>query len=127
MFGALGCLALVHCNDSSSSCDSTVFVPPIIVVSDADTGAAVCDARVVANGPLGPYSTTYTLSLNTGPGADAGSCWYDGPAIAGSFDITASKDGFASQTVSGLMPKYQACDAPGTFYPQVVRVALLPN
>jgi len=104
-----------------TTCNSRTIILAVITVSNA-AGDAICDARVTASGPVGPF----TLTATTPSWAAAGSCQYYGPVADGAFTITVSKPGFQTVTVPGVSVNIQTCDEP-TPGAQAVQVTLSPS
>jgi len=117
---ALGLPAFLNCG-SDTTCNSRTIILAVITVSNA-AGDAICDARVTASGPVGPF----TLTATTPSWAAAGSCQYYGPVADGAFTITVSKPGFQTVTVPGVSVNIHTCDEP-TPGAQAVQVTLSPS
>jgi hypothetical protein len=98
------------------SCAGAVVVAPVIAVTDAATGAPICDARVVAT--CGDGGVTLVVFGPKGyevDGAALRGCHY-GPGIERVCEIatlTVSKAGYATATVPGVEVRHSAtCPGP---------------
>jgi hypothetical protein len=139
------------CHASGARCFSVGLVSPIITVTDARTGAAICDATVVVVEPpdasvgIPPDSSYWQLqpwvTLLDGDmvPADGGStvCTYDGAGLRGEggfndplgirVTLVVSKPGYRTATATALTKGY-GCDDPNPPpAPDQVDVMLQPD
>jgi len=135
------------CHLSAPTCSSFSIVPPIITVTDARTGAAICDANVVVVEPpdasfgIPPDSSYWQLNAGTTlPDgdtvlADGGStaCTYAGGPFAdmsmseAPLTLVVSKPGYRTATATAVTKGY-GCDDPNPPpAPDRVNVMLEPD
>ena len=127
-------LAACHCANNNS----VQPVSPTITVTDATTGAAICDATMLAYGDGNDAGT----SLVAETGDDAASlCEYgtavrtaDGMVYAvapletpGTYTLVVSRTGFRSQTVSNVTVVLAGASCEQSPAPQHVNVVLQPD
>jgi hypothetical protein len=120
---------LLGCNQAKTTCASFTIIEPIIIVTNAVTGDAICDATMVASGPADRPGPQLTLTAYTPSTNHLAACEYGGfNSVAGVYAIAVSRDGFQSTTVSDVTVADQVCDSPDPApAPQVVRIPLTPN
>lgn len=125
---AMASLAVVGCSQSQTGCNSFEAILPIIVVVNAATGDAICDAKVVATASSDDALSPITLVAGVPHTNDAGPCEYGGLNTPGVYTLTVSKSGFQTATAPGATVATQSCNA--TNPPpqaQLVTVTLKPN
>jgi hypothetical protein len=113
---------LVSCPACSTSiCDSAELNPPVIRVVDASSGEPICDAVVVAVAGPGVGDTDADRTFDTlAPvnlsDAEAASCVYANVAVLsavdGTYTLQASKSGYVTTTVSGVVVETAQCNNP---------------
>lgn len=120
---------LLSCNQAKTGCNSETIIEPIIIVTNAVTGDAICDATMVASGPADRPGPPLTLTAYTPSTNHLAACEYGGfNSVVGVYAIAVSRDGFHSATVSDVTVAGQVCDSPDPSpAPQVVSVPLTPN
>ncbi len=124
----LALLASLGCSQSKAGCNSEEIIPPVIVVLNAVTSDAICDATVVATAPADDAMSSIRLEASAPNTNDAGSCKYGGLTAPGVYTITVSRNGFQTATVPDVTVTTQSCNA--TNPPpqaQLVTVMLNPN
>ena len=105
---AVAALGAVGCGGSGDpgACTTLLAFSLTITVTDAATGARICDATVTAT------AGAFSEQLQKGP--DGGNCTYFGVAErAGTYQVTVSKTGFVTATRSGLVVTKDACHVMG--------------
>jgi|HubBroStandDraft_1064217.scaffolds.fasta_scaffold16565_3 hypothetical protein len=136
-FGWLWTMALAGCGTQTTTCQLITEVAPQITVTDAVTGAPICDGTVVAS--LEDGGATLTLGTLVPPDAASSLCLYfvlfpladGGEALAGfpedgEYSLNVSKGGFQSVTVQGVATRQSApCGAVPAA--QQVNVMLQPD
>ena len=105
MFLGVFAFVLAGCS-SQTTCNSSAVVSPTITVVDADSGGPICDATVVASDASGQ---TTTLTPYTPKG---GICEYLGPGVAGEYTLQASRSGYRSATLAGVVATMVSCTMP---------------
>lgn len=102
------------------------FEPPVIKVSNAATGAPICDATVLAQDTRGDAGTI-ALKGTLPPGdMNLADCQYAGLPV-GTFTVVASHANFGSVTQTGLVVRSEPCDDENDLVVQQVNLALPPQ
>lgn len=117
------------CQGSYCTPGATMFTEPQIVVTNATTGADICDATVTVLTEAGAEAGAGNLG-SSAASADAARCFYTGSVFGpGINTVLVSKSGFQSRTVdvnvqASVCSGNQLGLAPA---PQVVTVSLNPG
>jgi hypothetical protein len=123
LFFVAAALSLVACDSSDSPCNLDGTNPLSVTLTDATTGASICDATVTLT--LG--NATYTIGgANLGDGGEGGNCVYDDVPItvqSGTYTVSATAPGFASAHQDGVALAFSS-DQCGSYASSTVSVTL---
>ena len=108
------------CSPSTAQCAPDPIVEPVLEVTNAVTGAALCGVTVTMQGDGGVASPVHVTVIDGGAG-----CEYQLGLGLGTTVLTVSMAGFASAMVSALVEN-DACNQ-SVPAPSVVQVKLNPD
>jgi hypothetical protein len=111
---------------SKAMCSSSFTIDPIVTVTNAATGAPLCDASVVVR-TAPPSSKVAGKALTPYARGDAGGCVYGVLDLAGTYAIDVTNQGFAPASAEADVIVRSCNDEGPSPDPQRVDVKLQPN
>jgi hypothetical protein len=129
-------LALASCSQADlTTCTGPTLVLPILTVTNASSGAPICDATVtVTTGPTlagdDAAPSPDVLAVSPLPDGGPGACSYGGAALGegGTYVLRVTAPGFGTATLADVVVQSKACGQAGVLQPaQRVSVALPPS